>query len=366
MVLLKLLLGWNGRRTESNMEVPERILGRAEFSRLMRNERLRTDRTGESFSMLSFSPRKSAAFEPQLSALLNGLDQRLRETDEIGLMKDDEIGVFLPETPAPGAHLVARDVLNLLPGSVPQPACEVYTYPNEEIEQELALPDADTPETAYPETEPTVVPGNIARFFALPVPTWKRAMDIAGASIGLLLLSPLLLAIAAAVKLTSPGPVFFGQLRRGHGGRAFKIYKFRSMVANAEALKTALLDLDEQDGPAFKIKNDPRITSVGRFLRKTSLDEIPQLWNVLKGDMSLVGPRPLPCNEADSCEPWQQRRLDGVPGLTCFWQVRGRSNIPFDEWMRMDLRYLQQQKFFLDVTLIAKTAWMVVKGKASC
>ena len=133
------------------------------------------------------------------------------------------------------------------------------------------------------------------------------------------------------------------------------MYKFRSMVVDAEQRKRELLALNEQDGPAFKISADPRVTPLGRFLRTTSIDELPQLINVLKGDMSLVGPRPLPCDESDACRGWQRRRLDVTPGLTCIWQVRGRSQVSFADWCRMDLQYVASRSLLRDVTLIALT-----------
>jgi len=168
-----------------------------------------------------------------------------------------------------------------------------------------------------------------------------------------------LLTAAVAVRLTSPGPIFFFQPREGLGGRAFTMWKFRTMIVNAEALKSQLDN--EQDGPAFKMQRDPRVTRVGWFLRNTSIDELPQLINVLRGEMSLVGPRPLPIAESQACESWQRRRLDVTPGLTCFWQASGkRSEIPFQQWMRMDLRYAQRRSPVRDLLLIAQTAAKVV------
>jgi lipopolysaccharide/colanic/teichoic acid biosynthesis glycosyltransferase len=143
------------------------------------------------------------------------------------------------------------------------------------------------------------------------------------------------------------------------------MWKFRTMVADAEARKAALMSLNEQDGPAFKIKRDPRITTVGRFLRSTSLDELPQLWNVLKGDMSLVGPRPLPCSESDRCERWQRRRLEVMPGLTGRWQVQGRSSVSFADWVRMDVRYIENQSLGEDLRLILLTVPALVLRKGA-
>ncbi|MDZ7618820.1 MAG: sugar transferase, partial [Patescibacteria group bacterium] len=191
--------------------------------------------------------------------------------------------------------------------------------------------------------------------FIRRLPWWKRAVDIVVASTALVVLSPVLLLAAMAVRWTSPGPILFRQMRSGLGGLPFVFYKFRSMVPDAEARKADLLALNEQDGPAFKIRHDPRITAVGRFLRKTSVDELPQLWNVLRGDMSLVGPRPLPCDESDACIGWHRRRLDITPGLTCIWQVEGRSRVSFDDWVRMDIRYMRMGSLLKDATLMIRT-----------
>jgi exopolysaccharide biosynthesis polyprenyl glycosylphosphotransferase len=208
------------------------------------------------------------------------------------------------------------------------------------------------------------MPSTAVPFSARRISFWKRLTDIVGSAFGLLLVSPILILAAIAVKLSSPGPVFFGQTRAGLGCIPFTIYKFRSMYVDAEERKQELLHLNEQDGPAFKIKNDPRITSVGRFLRATSIDELPQLFNILKGDMSLVGPRPPTLDEVDNYRPWYRRRLDVTPGLTCTWQVQGRSRVSFEDWMRMDMRYINQQSLWLDLTLIAKTlpALLVRRG----
>lgn len=184
---------------------------------------------------------------------------------------------------------------------------------------------------------------------------FKRGVDILGASVALLVLSPVMLAAAIAVKLSSPGPVLFRQQRAGLGGRPFAFYKFRSMCVDAEQRKQALLEKNEQTGPVFKIASDPRITRVGRFLRRTSIDELPQLWNVLRGDMSLVGPRPPIVAEVKDYAPWQRRRLEITGGLTCIWQVSGRSSILFNDWVRLDLRYVRQASVLTDVRLLART-----------
>ena len=188
-----------------------------------------------------------------------------------------------------------------------------------------------------------------------PLPAWKRALDLIGAGVALILFSPFMLLAVLAVRLTSRGPVIFKQPRAGLGGRPFTMYKFRSMVVDAEARQASLHVLNEQDGPAFKIKDDPRVTRIGKILRKTSLDELPQLFNVLKGEMTLVGPRPLPVKESDQCHRWHRRRLDVTPGVTCVWQVAGRSEVFFDQWMRMDLAYIRRRSLWVDIKLIVLT-----------
>ena len=184
----------------------------------------------------------------------------------------------------------------------------------------------------------------------------KRLIDIVGSLCGIILLSPLFLIVAVLIKLEDPkGKVFFAQERNGRYPKTFKMYKFRSMVHNAEDLLKDLMDRNEQTGPVFKINDDPRITKVGKFIRKTSIDELPQLFNVLKGDMSLVGPRPPIPHEVDQYNSYQMQRLAVKPGLTCIWQVSGRNNIGFDEWVEMDIEYIKTRNLWLDIKLIFKT-----------
>lgn len=193
----------------------------------------------------------------------------------------------------------------------------------------------------------------------------RRAFDVIFASSVLVLLSPLCLIIAAAIKVTSPGPVIFRQRRAGLHGRQFRMLKFRSMVVDAEAMKPHLVAFNEMDGPAFKMSKDPRVTAVGRVLRKTSLDELPQLWNILLGEMSFVGPRPVIVEEADRYEPWQRRRLSMPPGLTCLWQISGRNDLPFEEWMRLDLQYVDNWSLWLDLKIACKTIPAVILGRGA-
>ena len=194
----------------------------------------------------------------------------------------------------------------------------------------------------------------------------KRIMDILASGIGLVLLSPIFLVIALAVKLSSPGPVFFKQVRVGRYGRYFMFYKFRSMRQDAEAQKESLLDKNEsKDGVIFKMKEDPRITRVGRFLRRTSLDELPQLWNVFKGDMSLVGPRPPVPSEVEKYTLEDRKRLDVIPGITCLWQIKGRSDIPFNEQVQLDKEYILTPGIWKDIVILLKTIPAIIGGRGA-
>ena len=194
----------------------------------------------------------------------------------------------------------------------------------------------------------------------------KRLIDIVVSGMGILLLSPVLLGIAAAVKLTSPGPAIFSQIRVGRYGRHFKFYKFRSMRQDAESRKAALMKQNESaDGVIFKMKDDPRITRVGRFLRRTSLDELPQLWNVFIGDMSLVGPRPPVPSEVQEYTLEDRKRLDVIPGITCLWQIKGRSEIPFNEQVRLDKEYILAPGVWKDLVILLKTIPAIIGGKGA-
>jgi exopolysaccharide biosynthesis polyprenyl glycosylphosphotransferase len=190
----------------------------------------------------------------------------------------------------------------------------------------------------------------------------KRATDVVIAAAGLIVLAPLMALIAALIRLTSPGPAVFRQVRCGLNGRRFVFYKFRSMVENAEELKPALAHLNARDEVVFKIPDDPRLTGVGRYLRKFSIDEWPQLWNVLRGDMSLVGPRPAVQSEVDQYQRWQRRRLRMRPGLTCLWAISGRDNVDFETWMKMDMQYIDNWSLALDWKILLCTIPRVLTG----
>ncbi len=353
----------------------------AEFRQRVNRERARSDRSQRPFSVVVL---KLLETNPctlrRLPSLLRGC---IRETDDLGWFGDDDLGVLLPDTDDAGTRPFAQKLKAQLDEVPLATAIRFYTYrpicahPDEcgrvacggdcarhaERNQPLltGLPDAEPPPYVHASTP---VRG-ISRMFIARVPPWKRAMDILGATVLIALVSPVLLGIAITVKATSPGPVIFRQRRAGIGGRPFWFYKFRSMYVGAEQRKKDLLHLNESQGPVFKIEKDPRITPLGRLLRKSSLDELPQLWNVLKGDMSLVGPRPPTLDEVPKYQPWQRRRLEILGGLTCIWQVSGRCLVPFDEWMRMDLRYSHRVSPWTDLKLLLKTVGAVVTGRGA-
>jgi len=209
----------------------------------------------------------------------------------------------------------------------------------------------------------------VMAFRTVPEYSWqvifKDVFDRVAAAILLAAISPIIVMVAFLIKVTSKGPVLFKQVRQGLRGRPFALYKFRTMVSNAEQLKAELEVLNEMDEIVFKIENDPRITRLGRVLRKWSIDELPQLFNVLKGEMSLVGPRPMLHTEIDKFRYWQRRKLSVKPGLTCLWQVSGRSNLRFEEWMQLDLEYIDNWSLTLDLRILLNTIPVVLTAKGA-
>ncbi len=193
----------------------------------------------------------------------------------------------------------------------------------------------------------------------------KRAIDIIVSGLGMIIISPLLLIVAILIKVTSPGRIFFFQKRVSLNNRKFVLYKFRSMYEGAHRKQGELAGKNMMKGPVFKVKDDPRISPIGKFMRKFSIDELPQLFNVFVGHMSLVGPRALPAYEVAKLEPWQRRRLSMRPGLTCLWQIGGRNKIGFDEWMKLDLQYIDNWSLWLDIKILAKTIPVVLFGKGA-
>ncbi len=317
-------------------------------------ERCRADRNGQEFSLILFRLPQSIGPSRSAMRVAKTVLSRARATDEIGWFDNETVCAILPDTSAQGAQKFADLVAAGARDSFQVPQVSIYTYPSAWFVQATQPLDA-APQPAH----------GLEQLLVQPMPRWKRMMDVIGASVGLMILSPLMLLIAAAIRLTSRGPVIFTQRRAGLGGKPFDIYKFRSMCFDAEARKDALRDFSEQDGPAFKLSDDPRVTFIGKWLRKTSLDELPQFWNVIKGDMSLVGPRPLPIDEQNGCQQWQRSRLQVTPGLTCIWQVQGRSEVTFDDWVRMDVNYLRRRTLLQDVKILAQTLPAVLMRKGA-
>ena len=348
---------------------------RARFHALVLRERARTDRNGQTFTLVSFQLPRDGSYEKSLLRLARIALDRSRITDDIGWFDGHTIAALLPETNTQGAWVYAQGVADAVHAKIgTYPMVKVYTYPTNWVDRHdrkeqktsaIAAPqgahvpaDASMPEPA--------VALSLERLFLKRTPVFKRAIDVVGASAALLLASPLMLIAAVAVKLSSPGPVFFRQKRAGLGAEPFTMYKFRSMYIDAEQRKADLAHLNEQDGPAFKMKDDPRITPLGRLIRKTSIDELPQFFNVIKGEMSLVGPRPPTFDEVLKYEAWYRRRLEVAPGITCIWQVHGRSQVSFEDWMRMDARYVQQRSLWQDLKLLIQTLPAVAFGKGAC
>ncbi len=349
------MLGWT-RFIARAKTTPSLLHSREHFQAMLDRERSRVDRVDGNFTVLALELQQSP-LKREATLIIVGqiLRDRLRTSDLTGFLADNRIGVLLADTELSGAQQLADSIRDSFAVREIRVSIAVYRYPDEELPSGT---DAVGSPNAADDPKPS------AAIYIKQMPLWKRTVDVIGAAIGLVVLSPLLLATTVLIKLTSPGPVFFLQPRSGLGNVPFTLFKFRTMCTDAEAQKATLMAQNEQDGPAFKIKDDPRITPFGKFLRKSCIDELPQLVNVLRGDMTLVGPRPLPCDEADRCQPWEQRRLTVTPGLTCTWQA-GARRVTFAEWMRMDLRYIRERSLRRDVRLLWATFLKVIRNKAS-
>jgi len=347
---------------------------------ILRRERARADRQRGQFSLVMFRlvPAKGRWSTLRLSRLVLN---EVRTTDEIGLYDRNTVCAILPETTPEGAWRLIGRVNEVARAKKMNVEPVLYTYPTHWIDPgnnrdgegdggakasgsgpNGSAADATRLAGSFPETASArqnaasdypALP--LEGLLAKPPMFMKRLIDVLVSGTALLLLSPLLITVSLIIKYTSPGPVIFRQKRCGMGGEPFTIYKFRTMCVGADRMKADLRAQSEQDGPAFKMTHDPRVTTIGQILRKTSLDELPQLFNVLKGDMSLVGPRPLPIDEQAGADQWHQSRLDVRPGLTCVWQVSGRSTVSFEEWMRMDLGYIRRYQLWSDIKLIFAT-----------
>jgi lipopolysaccharide/colanic/teichoic acid biosynthesis glycosyltransferase len=340
---------------------------RGNIDAILHRECARCERNGREFCLVVIGTADNAP-PRHLARLAGFLCRRARATDEVGWFDTRRLCIVLPDTTEEGAVAFVSDFTETANFRGLSPICNVLKYHGQihsENERLTAAQIAVGIESAGqdgnagpPRRGPAlqlIASRTISNLLIRPLPWWKRFLDVMVGTLALAMAMPLMIIIAIAIKIFDGGPVFFSQRRAGLGGRPFTIYKFRTMVANADAGKHQLRKKSEQDGPAFKIKHDPRITRVGRLLRETSLDELPQLFNVIRGDMSLVGPRPLPVEESNRCATWHRRRLDVTPGLTCIWQVNGRSSVSFAEWIRMDRRYIRTRNLIVDLKLILLT-----------
>jgi lipopolysaccharide/colanic/teichoic acid biosynthesis glycosyltransferase len=341
--------------------------------RILERERARTDRTGLQFSFVEVDPIPDGPVDAgDLEPLADILSRRIRATDVVGMFGERSLGVILHATPVEGAWEFVNNVRREITNGGREPLCKVYTYPTSwgSFGQTTGDPPTGSSEAGGRPVPsgPENPPGNgngektfhrMEEIFGSPLPAWKRTLDVMIASVGLTLLSPLFLLIATAIRIVSPGPAFFRQKRVGHRGNLFNLWKFRTMhPGNEDAVhRHHLQELIRGSQPMAKLDSggDTRIIPFGKILRRACIDELPQLLNVLKGDMTLVGPRPCLPYEAEEFLPWHSRRFDSVPGLTGLWQVSGKNRTTFKEMIRLDIAYSRTISPWLDIKIMAKT-----------
>ncbi len=379
---------WKGKREHE-------ILSEKEFCKILDRERDRVDRQNGTFSIVSFNVNEKNYFSHEL---ITTLFKRLRTVDDIGWCCNSYIGVLLHNTDSKGAKCYAKGINDALDNASNDIEYSVYTYPDySRIDNVDKLPikrfgsngtqgdsknglQGKTIFSKHIEEENNGfikfvskdMPGlhscslmKNENLFTKKSPPWKRGVDIVGSILLIILFLPVMLVTAIAIKLTSKGPVIFRQKRAGIGGAPFTFYKFRSMVTDAEEKKKELLSHNIRTGPVFKMRNDPRVTLVGKIIRKWSIDEILQFINVLKGDMSLVGPRPPTMDEIPEYFNWHNKRLDIKPGITCIWQVYARHNKCFENWVRLDIKYARSLSFILDLKILILTLPAVISRRGA-
>lgn len=339
------------------------LLTPAQFRRQLGRERIRATRRRSPFCLLTVRLIGGDRTPVGLRRLARLLRRNLRVTDDKGMLSPYVVAVLLVDTQEMGGRIVLDRVRGILGDAGISAELRLQVHDGEAFNRHdgpeggagLGAKSGDFVQHVD-EVQP-MMPQPLTRMAV------KRLVDVVGAAVGLCLASPLLLLAAIAIRATSQGPIFFRQTREGLGGRPFTIWKLRTMVPDAERVQAALRPHSERDGPAFKMRRDPRVTRVGWLLRATCIDELPQLWNVLRGEMSLVGPRPLPWHESRACHRWHRRRLHVRPGITCRWQVAKHRVTSFDDWMRMDLDYVDRHSFWQDVTLLARTMAVPLLGR---
>jgi lipopolysaccharide/colanic/teichoic acid biosynthesis glycosyltransferase len=340
----------------------------AQFDREVARERHRAMRRSIPFCVITMELHKQQHLRRRARVLTRLLHRNLRMTDHKAVIGPGRFGVLLVDTSESGGRATIERIKALAQRHGLGVSMQLRVHDPEGFDSEPRDSDGtrrclDEVTTGRSRVEDRVDEPLISR----PVPRLavKRMIDIVGASAGLVVTSPIIVAAMVAIKWGDAGPPMYKQTREGYRGQPFTIYKLRTMVVNAEHSQSDLRAHSHRDGPAFKIARDPRVTRVGHFLRKTCIDELPQLWNVIRGEMSLVGPRPLPWHESRACERWHRRRLDVRPGLTCDWQIDKTQADSFDDWMRMDLRYIDHFSLLRDLRLIAKTIKVPLTGRGS-
>jgi lipopolysaccharide/colanic/teichoic acid biosynthesis glycosyltransferase len=342
------------------------------FHATLAKERARVDRNSHVFSLVSFELASQGPDRGPINRLAHQLKKEIRITDEIGWLDNNSIGVLLFNA----LDNEAKKFIAKIQGSCLQTDLFKYsisTYPEDKVDHSHGHePGAcyhSMPGSTSLHCHQGAAENKIAQklhpIFFVESSAWKRVSDVLLSAAALIALSPLMLTIAIAIKMTSQGPVFFKQQRAGLGGFPFTFLKFRTMHIGAEEKKSELLKFNKRTGPVFKMDDDPRITGLGKFLRKWSLDELPQFVNVLLGDMSLVGPRPPTLDEVKEYESWHNYRLEVKPGITCIWQVYARHEKSFENWVRLDIKYKREQSFLLDMKILALTLPAVLSRRGA-
>ncbi len=331
----------------------------AEFHQTLEDAWSRAASGGHGCSLLTFRVGGGASAGRLTKDLACVAAERIWRSHEVGWLDDHHVGLLLHGASGEKASAYAEHVRSQLATSGVVPQWAVCSYP---VPWRVSL----SAQSASAEASPSEFSGSEIQGIRSPMPRWKRVMDVVLSSMALVALVPLMIPIAIVIKLTSKGPVVFRQSRAGLNGESFTCYKFRSMVDDAEKRKEDLMRCGDGAGATFKMLDDPRVTRFGRLLRQTSLDELPQFFNVLKGDMSLVGPRPLPLEEALKQDTWHRTRLLLKPGITCLWQVYSRHDRSLEAWSRLDIEYARRRSFWLDVKLLLLTIPAVLSGNGAC
>ena len=343
-----------------------------QFRWLLEMERARVDRAGSQFSLVLFDTGNSDNGVPQHISQI--LEARLRITDEAGWFDNRQVGVVMPDTSVQGAWKLAEDVCQSVFDDPRSPFCTVYTYPSDWLSETFKenpsgdpfktdVPSDDNPKNESKKDIKTLDDRYNSRMLKPSLaprnPFWKRGIDVLGAVLLLILLFPLFIMIAGLIKIVSPGPVYFKQKRVGYKGKLFDCLKFRTMTVNADTSVheqyVCQLTCSEKPMTKLDMEDDARIIPLGNLLRISALDELPQLINVIRGEMSLIGPRPCLPYEAMNYLIWQQKRFYAMPGITGFWQVNGKNRTTFKEMIRMDIRYVKEMSFWLDMKILMGT-----------